>query len=85
MRRQTVRLEATWLRQTVEPFADTAGRPAPGPSDRVAARRTDALHKVNGADSPVQTQRTRTPERADTDAGHRASTPDIGQPTVDIA
>jgi hypothetical protein len=61
-----------WLRQTVEPFADTAGRPAPGFSDCVAARRTDALHEVT-----VQTQRTRTPERADTDAGHRTSTPDM--------
>ena len=32
--------------------------------------------------SPVQTQRTRTPERADTDAGHRTSTPGHWTPNV---
>jgi hypothetical protein len=63
-----------WLGQMVEPFADTAGRPDPGPPGRVAARRSDALHDVTGAD-------TADAERADTDAGHRTSTP--GQWTAD--
>jgi hypothetical protein len=44
-----------WLRPMVVPFADTAGRPDPGPPGRVAARRTDALHE-----SPMQTPRRRT-------------------------
>jgi hypothetical protein len=46
----------------------------PGPPGRVAARRSDALHDVTGAD-------TADAERADTDAGHRTSTP--GQWTAD--
>jgi hypothetical protein len=49
-----------------EPFADTAGRPDPCPG-RVAARRTDALHEVTGADT---TDADGDAERADTDAGH---------------
>jgi hypothetical protein len=59
-----------WLRQTVEPFADTAGRPAPGPSDRVAARRTDELHEVTVPTQRTRTQNARTPTR-DTGRPHR--------------
>src|SRR4029434_3998961 len=50
----------------VVPFADTAGWPDPGPPGRVAARCTDALHEVTGADT------------ADADAN--AQTPDPGTP-----
>jgi hypothetical protein len=63
-----------WLTQMVEPFGDTAGWPDSARPGRVAARRTDALHEVTGAD-------TADAERADTDPG----TPDVhtGQWTAD--
>ena len=65
-----------WLTQMVEPFADTAGRPDPAPPGRMAARRTDALQEVTGADTADADA-----ERADTDPG----TPDVhpGQWTAD--
>ena len=53
------------------------GRTArPGPSWPCGCRRTDALHEVTGADTADADA-----ERADTDPGHRTSTPDSGQRT----
>jgi hypothetical protein len=68
MRRQTVPdSKPRWLRQMVEPFTDTAGRPDPDPPpDHVAARRTDELHELTGADTAGRGRRTR---------GHRRGTP----------
>jgi hypothetical protein len=76
MRRQTVPdSKPRWLRQMVEPFADTAGRPDPDPPpDHVAARRTDELHELTGADTAGRGRRTR---------GHRRGTPDIHTRTLD--
>ena len=51
-----------WLRPMVGPFADTAERPDPGPPGRVAARCTDALHDVTGADTADADARTADPE-----------------------
>jgi hypothetical protein len=69
--------EATPAQQIVEPFADTAGRPDPGPSwPRLPAAPTRSTK------SPVQTPRTRN-ARTPT-PGHRTSTPDSGQRIVDI-
>ena len=67
-----------WLRQMVDPFADTARRPDPDPPpDHVAARRTDELHELTGADTAGRGRRNaRTPTR-DTGRPH----PDIGQST----
>ena len=72
MRRQTVRLETTLAQADGRAVRGYGRAASPGFSDCVAARRTDALHEVT-----VQSQRTRTPERADTDAGHRTVTPDM--------
>jgi hypothetical protein len=79
MRRQTVPdSKPRWLRQMVEPFADTAGRPDPDPPpDHVAApphRRAPRAHRCGH--SGTRTQNARTPTR---DTGHPH--PDIGQPT----
>jgi hypothetical protein len=64
-----------WLRPMVVPFADTAGRPDPGPPGRVAARCTDALHEVTGADTADADANARTPDPGTPGRPH----PDIGQ------
>jgi hypothetical protein len=63
-----------WLGQLPEPFADTAGRPDPGPPGRVAARRTDALHEVTRCGHRGRERGTR---------GHRRGTPDVHTRTLD--
>jgi hypothetical protein len=55
----------------VEPFADTAGRPDPDP---LLAMWLPAA-PTSSTNSPVRTQRDADAERADTNAGHRTSTP----------
>jgi hypothetical protein len=70
-------LEATWLRQMVEPSAATAGRPALGPFLAVwlsALRRTPRSHGMQTR--RTRTRNARTPTR-DTGRPH----PDIGQRT----
>ena len=59
----------------VVPFADTAGWPDPGPPGRVAARCTDALHEVTGADTADTDANARTPDPGTPGRPH----PDIGQ------
>ena len=59
-----------WLRPMVVPFADTAERPDPGPPGRVAARCTDALHEVTGADTADANARTPDPGTGTSTLGH---------------
>jgi hypothetical protein len=72
MRRQTIPdSKPRWLRQMVEPFTDTTGRPDPDPLLTMWL----PAAPTSSTSSPVRTQRDADPERADTDPGHRTSTP----------
>jgi hypothetical protein len=78
MRRQTASdSKPRWLRQMVEPFADTAGRPDPDPLLTMwlpAAPTSSRAHRCGHSGTPTQNARTTT-----RDTGHPH--PDIGQPT----